>query len=65
MMTVLTVKREIEKLKQHTHVKPRKIITVYMWTPDGEDPPYNGGPIQVKALKEERKCPSNEVKQNG
>jgi len=50
MTTVLTIKREIEKLKQHTRVKSKDVITVYMWRPDGGDPPYDGGPIKIKAL---------------
>jgi len=49
MTTVVTVKKEIEKLRVEVAPKPHDVITVRMWRPNGEDAPYDGGRIRVKA----------------
>ena len=55
MTSVVTLKREVEKIREKTRFKPRNIIVVRMWTPDGKDVPYDGGPIEIKALKDTAK----------
>ena len=52
MTSLVTVKRQVEMLKQKVKPKPDEVITVVMWRPDGKDVPYDGGPIRIKALKE-------------
>lgn len=53
MTSLQTVQKEIRKIREKTTFKSRKVIVVHMWQPGDKDPPYDGGPIRVKALKEE------------
>lgn len=51
MTSVAVLKRKVEKLEEQlAPPRPEDIITVYMWSPDGKDKPYNGGPLRIKAL---------------
>jgi hypothetical protein len=50
MSTTNTLKRRIQRIEERQpSEKPQ--ITVLMWCPNDEDPPYKGGAIRVKALK--------------
>ena len=42
MTSVVTLKREVEKLRQRIRPKPDDVITVFMRRPDGKDVPYDG-----------------------
>jgi len=55
MTTQITIRKEIERIRQVLAYKPEDIVTVVMWTPDGKDPPYNGSRIRIKALKVKQK----------
>lgn len=64
MTNVAILKRKVERLEIQLTTKPEDIITVYMWTPSGKDPQYNGGAVRVKALAPEALAVKGEKLQN-
>jgi len=50
-MTTRQLLKRVEKIERGVIHKPEDVVTVVYWRPDGKDPPYDGGPIRLKALQ--------------
>lgn len=48
------LKRRLERIERQIKEQEVPVVTVYMWTPGGKDPRYNGGRIRIRALTEQQ-----------